>query len=113
MQSIDIIVIAGFILFGLGVCALIVSRLYTRASKEVSFVRTGFRGQVVIMNGGSIVLPVLHEIILVNMNTLRLEVRRAQQQALITRDRMRVDVMAEFYVRVQPTVEANNGSPIA
>ena len=43
---------------------------------------------------------------MVNMNTLRLEVRRAQQQALITRDRMRVDVMAEFYVRVQPTIEA-------
>jgi len=94
------------ILFGLAVCALIISRLYTRASKEISFVRTGFRGQKIIMNGGAIVLPVLHEIILVNMNTLRLEVRRAQQQALITRDRMRVDVMAEFYVRVQPTVEA-------
>ena len=47
------------------------------------------------------VLPVLHEIIPVNMNTLRLEVRRAAQQALITRDRMRVDVMAEFYVRVK------------
>lgn len=106
MQLMDILVSAGLILFGLAVCALVVSRLYTRASKEISFVRTGFRGQKVIMNGGAIVLPVLHEIILVNMNTLRLEVRRAQQQALITRDRMRVDVMAEFYVRVQPTTEA-------
>ncbi len=106
MRLMDIIVIAGLILFGAGLIALIVARLYKRASKEISFVRTGFRGQKVIMNGGAIVLPVLHEIILVNMNTLRLEVRRAQQQALITRDRMRVDVMAEFYVRVQPTVEA-------
>ncbi len=51
-------------------------------------------------------LPVLHEIIPVNMNTLRLEVRRAEDQALITRDRMRVDVMAEFYVRVKPTAES-------
>ena len=40
------------------------------------------------------------------MNTLRLEVRRADDQALITRDRMRVDVMAEFYVRVKPTAES-------
>ena len=40
------------------------------------------------------------------MNTLRLEVRRADDQALITRDRMRVDVMAEFYVRVRPTAES-------
>lgn len=106
MNFTEIIVYAGLAIFALGFCAMIVARLYTRASKEISFVRTGFRGQKVIMNGGAIVLPVLHEIILVNMNTLRLEVRRAQQQALITRDRMRVDVMAEFYVRVQPTVEA-------
>lgn len=85
---------------------LILARLYKRSSKEVSFVRTGFRGQKVILNGGAIVLPVLHEIIPVNMNTLRLEVKRENQQALITRDRMRVDVMAEFYVRVKPTEES-------
>jgi uncharacterized membrane protein YqiK len=40
------------------------------------------------------------------MNTLRLEVKRGRESALITRDRMRVDVVAEFYVRVQPGVDA-------
>ena len=40
------------------------------------------------------------------MNTLRLAVKRASEQALITRDRMRVDVVAEFYVRCQPTAES-------
>ncbi|MCA9503059.1 MAG: flotillin domain-containing protein [Myxococcota bacterium] len=84
----------------------ILARLYNRATKERAFVRTGFGGQRVIMDGGSLVFPVLHEIIPVNMNTLRLEVRRAAQGALITRDRMRVDVGAEFYVRVKPTKEA-------
>ena len=58
------------------------------------------------MNGGALVFPVLHEVIPVNMNTLRLEVRRANDQALITRDRMRVDVTAEFYVRVKPTEDS-------
>lgn len=58
------------------------------------------------MNGGALVFPVLHEVIPVNMNTLRLAVQRANEQALITRDRMRVDVIAEFYVRAQPTAEA-------
>ncbi|MCG8425871.1 MAG: flotillin family protein [Chromatiales bacterium] len=96
----------GSVLIGLLAIGLIFARLYKRASKETSFVRTGFGGQKVIMNGGAIVLPVMHEIIPVNMNTLRLEVRRANEQALITRDRMRVDVLAEFYVRVQPTAEA-------
>ena len=32
--------------------------------------------------------------------------RRENQQALITKDRMRVDVLVEFYVRVKPTAEA-------
>ena len=84
----------------------ILARLYKRSSKEISFVRTGFGGEKVILGGGAIVLPILHETIPVNMNTLRLEVRRADDQALITRDRMRVDVMAEFYVRVKPTADS-------
>jgi uncharacterized membrane protein YqiK len=97
---------AAFLLFALIIIGLILSKLYARASKEISFVRTGWRGQKVIMNGGALVFPVLHEVIPVNMNTLRLEVQRANTQALITRDRMRVDVQAEFYVRVKPTVES-------
>lgn len=94
------------IVVGLFTIGLIFARLYRRSSKETSFVRTGFGGQKVIMNGGALVFPVLHENIPVNMNTLRLEVRRANEQALITKDRMRVDVQAEFYVRVQPTTES-------
>src|SRR6266849_3104513 len=80
--------------------------LYRRSSKEVAFVRTGFGGQKVVMNGGAFVLPIIHDIIPVNMNTLRLEVSRGRDKALITRDRMRVDVIAEFYVRVQAAPDA-------
>ncbi len=101
-----IAMIAGAVVVGMLTIGLILARLYTRASKEISFVRTGFGGQKVIMNGGALVFPVLHEVIPVNMNTLRLAVQRANEQALITRDRMRVDVIAEFYVRAQPTAEA-------
>ena len=102
----QILIIAGIILLALIIIGTILARLYKRSSKEVSFVRTGFGGEKVILGGGAIVLPVLHEVIPVNMNTLRLEVKRAADQALITRDRMRVDVMAEFYVRVKPTAES-------
>ena len=96
-----IIVVVALVTMG-----IILTRLYRRASKETAFVRTGLGGQRVIVDGGMIQLPVFHEIIPVNMNTLRLEVRRSDAQALITRDRMRVDVQGEFYVRVQPTRES-------
>lgn len=102
----SIIIYGALIVTALLTIGIILTRLYRRASKEVSFVRTGFGGEKVIMNGGALVLPVLHEIIPVNMNTLRLAVNRSNEQALITRDRMRVDVVAEFYVRVQPVKEA-------
>jgi uncharacterized membrane protein YqiK len=103
---IEIAVIAGGSLVGLLILGLILARLYKRASKETSFVRTGFGGEKVVMNGGALILPVFHETIPVNMNTLRLAVARSAEQALITKDRMRVDVLAEFYVRVQPSAEA-------
>lgn len=94
------------VIIALVTLGLIFARLYQRATKELSFVRTGLGGEKVIMNGGAVVLPILHEIIPVNMNTLKLEVRRANEQALITKDRMRVDVLAEFYVRVKPMSES-------
>ncbi|WP_250460438.1 flotillin family protein [Microbulbifer litoralis] len=102
----SILTMAGAVLVGLILIGIIFARLYTRASKERSFVRTGMGGQKVIMNGGALVLPVLHEIIPVNMNTLRLAVSRKEHQALITKDRMRVDVLAEFYLRVKPDIDA-------
>ena len=101
MLSSTVAIVVAFLAIG-----FILARLYQRASKEQTFVRTGFGGQKVIMDGGALVLPILHETIPVNMNTLRLEVKRANEQALITQDRMRVDVQAEFYVRVQPTEES-------
>ena len=102
----DILIMAGVGLAALLIMGLIVARLYKRASKETSFVRTGLGGEKVVMNGGALVLPVFHETIPVNMNTLRLAVERNNEQALITKDRMRVDVLAEFYVRVQPSSDA-------
>jgi uncharacterized membrane protein YqiK len=80
--------------------------LYLRSSKERAFVRTGLGGQKVVVDGGAFVLPIVHDVIPVNMNTLRLEVSRGRDKALITKDRMRVDVIAEFYVRVAARPEA-------
>lgn len=57
------------------------------------------------MSVGAIVMPIFHEIIPINMNTLKLEVSRSTIDSLITKDRMRVDVVVAFFVRVKPSVE--------
>ncbi|GAB5480728.1 MAG: flotillin domain-containing protein [Parasphingorhabdus sp.] len=99
---VSLAVYAGVIFITLLIFGLIITRLYKRATKEIAFVRTGLGGEKVVMNGGAMVLPVLHETMPVNMNTVRLAVERNNVDALITLDRLRIDVKAEFYVRVRP-----------
>lgn len=98
--------IAGSGLLVLIVLGIVIARLYKRASKEIGFVRTGFGGEKVVMNGGALVLPIFHETMPVNMNTVRLAVERKNSDALITLDRLRIDVKAEFYVRVRPDAQS-------
>lgn len=99
------LIAAAAMLLALFIIGLIIVRLYTRASKELSFVRTGLGGQKVVMDGGAMVLPGFHQVIPVNMNTLKLEVSRSGKDSLFTRDRMRVDAVAAFFVRVRPMLE--------
>ena len=98
-------ILATIALFGLLTVGLVFARLYRRSSKELAFVRTGLGGQKVVMDGGAIVLPVFHECVNINMNTLKLEVSRAGADSLITLDRLRVDAVAAFFVRVIPSIE--------
>jgi len=88
--------------------------LYRRSSKEVAFVRTGFGGETVVINGGALVLPIVHDVTPVNLNVVRIPVARTREDAVITRDRMRVDIEAEFFVRViqEPTAVAAAASTL-
>lgn len=99
--AVTVVTILAVLLF----IGLVLGRLYRRATREVSLVKTGAGGKKVIMDGGVIIVPLLHEVSPVNMKTLRLEVQRSGEAALITKDRMRVDVGVEFYVSVMATEE--------
>ncbi|WP_417685011.1 flotillin family protein [Roseibium sp.] len=100
--------ISVIILAAIVVAAVVVvfAVFYQRSTREVSLIRTGIGGRKVVMDGGTIVLPYFHDIARVNMQTLRLEVHRSGESALITNDRLRVDVGVEFYVSVSPTEDA-------
>ncbi len=106
MNGADIIAIIILAAIVIAVAVYLLHWLYRRSSKDVSFVRTGLGGEKVVMGGGALVLPIVHDVTEVSMNTLRLEVARARERALITKDRMRVDVIVEFFVRVVPKEES-------
>jgi len=86
------------------VCAILITitKLYVRTKASEAFVRTGMGGLKVIRDGGSLVLPVVHQIVKVSLETIKLEVLRVAADALITSDKLRADIKAEFFVRIQP-----------
>src|ERR1039457_743488 len=100
MNGADIIAIIILAAIVVAVAVYLLHWLYRRSSKDISFVRTGFGGEKVVIGGGALVLPVVHDVTEVSMNTLRLEVSRGGEHSLITKDRMRVEVTVEFFVRV-------------
>ncbi len=92
--------VVGLIVLILVSVAAVITKLYRKASANMAFVRTGMGGVRVIQDGGTIVLPVVHQIIPVSMETMRLNVERRGTHALITKDNLRVDLSAEFYIKV-------------
>ena len=106
MTGADIIATIILTALAIAIFVYLLHWLYRRSSKEVSFVRTGLRGEKVVISGGAFVLPIIHNITAVGMRTLRIEVKRGGDKSFITKNRMRVEIVAEFYVRVTPTKEA-------
>ncbi len=78
---------------------------YRRPTKEKSYVRTGVGGELILMDKGALVVPLFHSCLPVNMNTHRVEIIREDDLALITKDRLRVNVKTEFYIRVKAEPE--------
>ena len=94
MGFISLGIIAGVIVMAVAVIGIIISSLYIRSTRDKAYVRTGFGGKKVVLDGGAIILPVFHSYSWVSLSTLRLEVKRAENESLITKDRMRADITA-------------------
>jgi flotillin len=101
-MSSAIMVGAGIFLIILTGIFAVITKLYHRARANEAFVRTGWGGMKVIQDGGALIIPVLHEFLRISLETLKLEVRREGTDALITQDKLRADIGAEFFVKVQP-----------
>ncbi len=77
--------------------------IYKRAPANMGFIRTGFGGTKVCLGRGAIVLPVFHEVSWISLETIKLIVSRSREQAILTSDNIRVDVVAELYAHVGHT----------
>ncbi|HIO91277.1 MAG TPA: band 7 protein [Leucothrix mucor] len=79
---------------------------FKRATKEISIIRTGLGGEKIIMDNGGFVIPLLHDALTINLNIIKLEITREKHEAFITKNRLRVDITADFSIRVIPEPKA-------
>jgi len=96
-----IMTLSGVALVLLCVILLTITKLYVKTKASEAFVKTGMGGLKVIRDGGAIILPFIHQIVRVSLETIKLEVNRTGADALITSDKLRADIKAEFFVRIQ------------
>ncbi len=103
--------LGGLLLIILLVFVSSMMRAYVKTPANRAFVRTGGFGArpntppKVVMNGGSWVFRVIHEITWVDLGTMAIEIERTENNALLTKDPQYADIKAIFYIKVNPTVE--------
>ncbi|GIX49658.1 MAG: flotillin [Candidatus Tectimicrobiota bacterium] len=86
--------------------AWLFTRLYVKTPANMAFIRTGLGGKRVVIDGGALVWPLVQHIQWLSLETFKLEVVKSGKEAFITRDRLRVDVGAEFYLKIPPDAAA-------
>ncbi len=75
---------------------------YRIPKADVALVRTGGSKEKINITKGLWVNTIIHEIKEISLNTMRIEVIREGQEALITFDFNRADVEVVFYLKVEP-----------
>lgn len=98
-----------WILIGLGVAVVVALAviglfrgLYVKVPANMAYIRTGLGGRRVVTDAGAFILPIVHNIQWLSLETFKVEILRRNRDAFITKDRYRVDLGAEFYVKILP-----------
>ncbi len=106
-----IVVILAVLIVG-WIAIRLLSSAYIKTTPTLAFVRTGglrARGSarpLVVVNGAAWVFGFLHRIKWVSLETMALEVRHLDSNALITNDPQYVDLEARFFIKVADTPES-------
>ncbi|MDX2006357.1 MAG: SPFH domain-containing protein [Meiothermus sp.] len=92
----------GLLLLVGGLLAWLIAQFYIKPSANLAYVMTGLGGRKVMIDRGGFFFPILQRNVAVSLETMKLEVERKGPDALITKDNLRLDVKAEFYIKVEP-----------
>ena len=100
MEQLFILIVGGLIALFV-IFVLVYKSFYKKAPADAALVISGGSKKRVVF-GGTLVNPITNVTQTISLNTLQLPVEREGQAALITKDSLRVDIQAEFYVKIEP-----------
>src|SRR5215472_757233 len=82
-----------------------VSSCYRRCGADEALVRTGSGGNKVVIGGGVLIFPVIHQLLRVTLHSVKLLVERSGKNALVTGDKIKANVTTQLYIKVEPIAE--------
>ena len=101
-QATLITIIAGSVIF---VAFLIMlARMWHKATQGQALVRTGLGGTKISFSG-SLVVPVIHRLEVMDITVKTIMIARTGKEGLICKDNMRADIKVTFFVRVNKSIE--------
>lgn len=104
MTQVIMLVVGIISMVGLAMVVTI-TKLYRKTKANEALVRTGMGGMKVVLDGGCLVIPVIHQVVPVSLQSMRLDVVRNEREALICKDNLRANLSAEFYIKVMAEEE--------
>lgn len=79
----------------------VAARYYKKTSSDRAFVRTGAGGNIVIFDGGAIVLPLFQKLTWVDLSLRKIDVIILKDELVKTKDNILVSARCSFYVKVE------------
>ncbi len=93
-------------LFILGIAVIVVAgKFYVKVGPDEAIVRTGMGGINVVIDGGTLVYPVVHRYEKMDLTLKSFEIAREGAEGLICKDNIRADIKTAFFIRVDKTAE--------
>ncbi|HZB11513.1 MAG TPA: flotillin family protein [Chryseolinea sp.] len=104
LGGISLFLIGGIVFF-IFIILFAFANFYKKIPQGKAIVRTGVGGGKVAFNKGMYVIPILHQMEIMDISVKKLQIDRLEQDGLICKDNIRADIKVAFFVRVNKNVD--------
>ena len=104
LGGISLLLIGG-IVFLVFIILFAFANFYKKIPQGKAIVRTGVGGGKVAFNRGMYVIPILHQMEIMDISVKKVQIDRLEQDGLICKDNIRADIKVAFFVRVNKNAD--------